>query len=176
MGIQGSLVCFLANEEHFNSYLWPSFFKIFKYKFGYPRPRIASSTSMNLDVVVIDDDAVVLFLHKILIKRSSFPSNVKDFLDAGEALEYVTRRSEEQNILVFLDINMPGINGWDFLGRIGQLPGRDRVFVIMVTSSINWSDRKKAQKYSRVIDYREKPLSKQDCEEIYIKLLPKLKS
>lgn len=110
---------------------------------------------MDLDVVVIDDDAVVLFLHKLLIKRSSFTTDVKDFLDAGEALEYVTGRSRESNILVFLDINMPGINGWDFLARLEQLPTRENVFVVMVTSSINWSDRRKAEKHSRVIDYQE---------------------
>lgn len=131
---------------------------------------------MNLDVVVIDDDAVVLFLHKLLIKRSSFTTDVKDFLDAGEGLDYVTRRSRDTNILVFLDINMPGINGWDFLTRLEQLPTRDKVFVVMVTSSINWSDRNKARKHSCVVDYREKPLSRQACEAIYSKLLPRLKS
>lgn len=131
---------------------------------------------MNLDVVVIDDDAVVLFLHKVLIKKSPFPSNVKDFLDAEEALEYVTRQSRDQDILIFLDINMPGINGWEFLAMLKQLPTYKKIHVVMVTSSINWSDRKKAEKHSCVIDYREKPLSKQACEEVYMKLLPRLNS
>lgn len=131
---------------------------------------------MNIDVIVIDDDAVVLFLHKVLIKKSPLPSNVKDFLDAGEALDYVKQVSSDQNVLIFLDINMPGINGWDFLSRLEQLPANQHIFVVMVTSSINWSDRQQATKYSHVIDYQEKPLSKQACEEIYVKLLPRLKS
>lgn len=131
---------------------------------------------MNLDIVIVDDDAVVLFLHKILIKKSPLPSTVKDFLDAREALDYVTERSREHRLLVFLDINMPEINGWDFLSKLEQLSSSHNVFVIMVTSSINWSDRKKAEKFSLVIDYREKPLSKQACEEIYMKLLLRLNS
>lgn len=131
---------------------------------------------MNLDVVVIDDDAVVLFLHKILIQKSPLPSNVKDFLDAWTALEYVEQRSRKKHLLVFLDINMPKFNGWDFLDKLEQLPTSEKVFVVMVTSSINWSDRKLAMQYSRVIDYREKPLSKQACEDIHIKITSLLKS
>ncbi|WP_037373531.1 response regulator [Salinimicrobium xinjiangense] len=131
---------------------------------------------MNLDIVVIDDDAVVLFLHKVLIKKSRLPSNVKDFLNAGDALEFISQAKRTRKILVFLDINMPGINGWDFLERLEQMPNSDIVYVVMVTSSINWSDREQAKKYSRVIDYREKPLSKQACEEIYLKLSSKLNS
>lgn len=131
---------------------------------------------MNIDVVVIDDDAVVLFLHKVLIKKSPLPSNVKDFLDAGEALNYVTQLSRDQNVLVFLDINMPGINGWDFLNLLQQVPASENIFVVMVTSSINWSDRLQAKKYAHVIDYKEKPLSREACEEIYTQLLHKLNS
>lgn len=131
---------------------------------------------MNLDVVVIDDDAVVLFLHKILIQKSRLPSNVKGFLDAGTALEYVEERSSEKHLLIFLDINMPKCNGWDFLEKLEQISTPEKVFVVMVTSSINWSDKQHALQYSQVIDYREKPLSKQGCEEIYLKLNSLLKS
>lgn len=141
-----------------------------------PRPKVASPKIMNIDVIVIDDDAVVLFLHKVLIQKSPLPSNVKDFFDAREALEYVKQRQVDNPLLIFLDINMPGINGWEFLKRLEEIPLSDKIFVVMVTSSINFSDRKKADKFSNVIDFREKPLSKQACEEIYMRLLPLLKS
>lgn len=127
---------------------------------------------MNVDVVVVDDDAVVLFLHKILIQKSQFTSNVKDFLDAEEALDFVKQRILETHLLIFLDINMPGLTGWEFLQRLQQLPSTNKVFVVMVTSSINRSDRKRAETFPNVIDFREKPLSRNACEEIYIKLLP----
>ena len=131
---------------------------------------------MNLDVVVIDDDAVVLFLHKVLIQKSALPSQVFDFPNAGDALEFVIERSQKNHLLIFLDINMPDMNGWEFLDRLAQLASPKKIFVVMVTSSINYSDRKRAEQYSLVIDFREKPLSRQACEEIHNKLLPLLKS
>ncbi len=131
---------------------------------------------MNLDVIVIDDDAVVLFLHKVLIKKSKLPSNVRDFINAEEAMHFLNHRTSDNNLLIFLDINMPHFNGWDFLDQVEHLSDREKIFVVMVTSSINESDRQTAEGYARVIDYREKPLSKQACEEIYFKLLPVIKS
>ena len=131
---------------------------------------------MNIDVIVIDDDAVVLFLHKVLIKKSKLPSNVRDFINAEEAMHFLHHRTSDNNLLIFLDINMPHLNGWDFLDQIEHLPYREKIYVVMVTSSINETDRKRAEAYTRVIDYREKPLSKQACEDIYFKLLPLVKS
>lgn len=127
---------------------------------------------MNLDLVVIDDDAVVLFLHKVLIKKSKFPSNVLDFLHAQEALEFLSHHPPSKQLLILLDINMPQCNGWEFLKQVAHLPQADKIYVVMVTSSINESDRKRAAEFPQVIGFREKPLSKQDCEDIYIKLLP----
>ncbi|MDX1601667.1 MAG: response regulator [Salinimicrobium sediminis] len=129
---------------------------------------------MDLDVVVIDDDAVVLFLHKVLIQKSSLPSNVNAFSNAGQALEFMRQRSTRKNLLIFLDINMPDINGWDFLDYLNRLSFSKKIFVVMVTSSINRSDRNRAEQYPLILDYLEKPLSKQACEELYMKLLPLL--
>ena len=131
---------------------------------------------MNLDVIIIDDDAVVLFLHKLLIKKSKLPSHVRDFIDAEKAMHFLKHRTSTNYLLIFLDINMPYYNGWDFLDQIEKLPVKENIFVVMVTSSINESDLKTAKSYDRVIDYREKPLSKQACEDIYYKLLPLIKS
>ncbi|MDX1751576.1 MAG: response regulator [Salinimicrobium sediminis] len=129
---------------------------------------------MDLDVVVIDDDAVVLFLHKVLIQKSSLPSNVIAFSNAGQALEFMRQRSTRKNLLIFLDINMPDINGWDFLDYLNRLSFSKKIFVVMVTSSINRSDRNRAEQFPLILDYLEKPLSKQACEELYMKLLPLL--
>jgi two-component SAPR family response regulator len=131
---------------------------------------------MDPDVIVIDDDAVVLFLHKLLIKRSSLPSNIRTFKKAEEALEFLNTGAYATPVLIFLDINMPQCSGWEFLDQIEKIPNSDKFFVVMVTSSINLSDRKKAEKFSRVIDYHEKPLSKEACEKIKLKLTSLLNS
>jgi response regulator RpfG family c-di-GMP phosphodiesterase len=61
---------------------------------------------------------------------------------------------------------MPVMNGWQFLDAVEQRPYSDQIFVIIVTSSIDYEDRIKAQGYSHVIDYIEKPLNIETCERI----------
>lgn len=125
---------------------------------------------MNTDVVIIDDDAVVLFLHKILVQRSALPSSLQCFNNGTEAYLHLCNRSSKEPILVLLDINMPNMSGWEFLEKL-TLEGCDKnVMVVMVTSSINSSDRKKAEEYPNVIEYLEKPLSKEACENLHSKV------
>lgn len=131
---------------------------------------------MNTDVVIIDDDAVVLFLHKILVQRSPLSSSLHCFNNGTDAHSYLCTRTSNQPILVLLDINMPYMSGWDFLDKMSQNGCDENVWVAMVTSSINSSDRKKAEKYPKVIDYLEKPLSKEACEILHSKFQRLLKS
>ena len=125
---------------------------------------------MNTDIVIIDDDAVVLFLHKILVEKSPLPKPLHCFDNGSEAFSYICNRKSQDPILVLLDINMPAMNGWDFLDKISAEGCDNNVYVAMVTSSINSSDRKKAENYPQVIDYLEKPLSRQACEELHNKV------
>lgn len=125
---------------------------------------------MNTDVVIIDDDAVVLFLHKILVQRSTLSSSLQCFDNGTDAYSYLCNRNTNNPILVLLDINMPQMSGWDFLDKMATEDCDQNVWVVMVTSSINSSDRQKAEKYPRVIDYLEKPLSKEACEILHSKV------
>lgn len=125
---------------------------------------------MNLQIVIVDDDAVILFLHKILIQKSSLPSAVKAFANPLEALDYVQQKSTENHVLLFLDINMPLLSGWEFLDRLQNYTYTQNIYVVMVTSSINFNDREKAEMYKNVIGYEEKPLSKEACENIFYKM------
>lgn len=126
---------------------------------------------MNTDIVIIDDDAVVLILHKILIQKSPLSSPLYCFDNASDAYSYLYNRQSKNPILVLLDINMPEMSGWDFLDRISNEDCDDQnVWVVMVTSSINSSDREKAENYPQVIDYLEKPLSREACEQLHAKV------
>ncbi|SDK89287.1 Response regulator receiver domain-containing protein [Salinimicrobium catena] len=122
---------------------------------------------MNTDVVIIDDDAVVLFLHKILVEKSPLSSALFCFDNGNDAYSYLCNRTTNEPLLVLLDINMPGMSGWDLLDKISQEQCDNNVWVVMVTSSINSSDKERAAKYSRVIEYLEKPLSKEACETLH---------
>ena len=126
---------------------------------------------MDKDIVVIDDDEVVWFLHKILIQKSDLPSSVHGFISAAEAFQFITgKHPAKKLLLVFLDINMPEMNGWEFLDKLQQETTRENISVVMVTSSINESDQEKARTYPRIIGYIEKPLSRQDCNEIHLQV------
>lgn len=126
---------------------------------------------MEFNVILVDDDAVVLFLHKMLLERSSLPSPSGVFKNGKEALDFIsTKRSFTTPCLVLLDINMPVMNGWEFLDAVQQEQFRDKIFVAMVTSSINSQDANNALKYPQIIDYIEKPLRKEAFESLRRKL------
>lgn len=126
---------------------------------------------MKFNVVMIDDDSVVLFLHKILIEKSNFSGTSRCFNNGREALDYLLANSISTTpYLVLLDINMPVMNGWDFLDEIQQSEIASNIYVAMLTSSINSYDVKLSQKYPQVIDYLEKPLTRESCEQLHNKV------
>lgn len=126
---------------------------------------------MDFNVVIVDDDSVVLFLHKVLIEYSDLPSACASFKNGKDALDHISSDGvNETPYLVLLDINMPVMNGWDFLEAIQQQEYRKNIYVAMVTSSINSKDAEQARHYSQVIDYLEKPLKKEACDQLYQKM------
>lgn len=130
---------------------------------------------MEFKVVIVDDDSVVLFLHRVLIDLSILPSAEGSFKNGKEALDHISRNADCQPpYLVLLDINMPVMNGWDFLEEIQTQEFKENIFVAMVTSSINTDDQEHARQYPQVIDYLEKPLRKEACEKLYQKMKEKL--
>lgn len=130
---------------------------------------------MEFKVVIVDDDSVVLFLHKVLIDRSILPSAEGSFKNGKEALEYISRDGVcKTPYLVLLDINMPVMNGWDFLEAIQDKDFKENIFVAMVTSSINTKDVEHAEQFPQVISYLEKPLRKEACDHLFLKMKEKL--
>lgn len=117
---------------------------------------------MKINTLLVDDDEVVLFLHRMLLERSTLPSPSGIFHNGKEALDFICKEPPNRTpCLVFLDINMPVMNGWEFLDAVQQERFRDKVYVVMVTSSINSQDVHTASKYPQVIDYIEKPLRRE---------------
>ena len=126
---------------------------------------------MEFKVALVDDDAVVLFLHQVLVKRSCLPPVTFSCKNAKEALQKIESEDVHSTpFLVLLDINMPVMNGWEFLEAIQDKCYKDNVFVALVTSSINTQDRETAQQYPQLVHYFEKPLSAESlnclCEKV----------
>ncbi|OGU30183.1 MAG: hypothetical protein A2057_05810 [Ignavibacteria bacterium GWA2_35_9] len=125
-------------------------------------------------VMLVDDDHNDNFFHEREIKKTN-PTIIVIKKNTGlEALEYLQSKKENIDMLpdlIFLDINMPGMNGWDFLQEYERLDKelQSRVIIIMLTTSDNDDDVARAKAWSFVSDYITKPLT----EEIMVGIIKK---
>lgn len=118
---------------------------------------------------LIDDDYLTLRLTTMLANRISFSSSLESFSNAKIALELLQKNATNHHDLpdcILLDINMPLMNGWEFLDALKQLNIQKYIFVFIMTSSIEFSDIEKAKKYANVKNYIEKPISIEKLEAI----------
>lgn len=114
----------------------------------------------QLELLLIDDDMVVQMVHKKMITKNGIHDNPKVFLNAKDGLSYIIEKNlPDIGFLILLDINMPGMNGWEFLDELSKIEFNAYVEVIMLTSSIDVSDKRKARQYQLVVDYLTKPMS-----------------
>jgi CheY-like chemotaxis protein len=85
----------------------------------------------------------------------------------SEVIEKLKETSTiNENVLIFLDINMPQINGWQVLDFIDQFYLRDNISVIVLTSESSPQIRERAFAYTSVINFIEKPINKEKILEI----------
>lgn len=124
-----------------------------------------------LKVLVVDDDEIVLLVQRKILQRCGITNKPFTFKSGFDALDFL-KAEENGAFLILLDINMPGMNGWQFLSRIKNLNPSVKIYVIMVTSSIDGYDKEVAAKYSEVIGFIEKPITSKNCEKI--KSLPSI--
>ena len=118
--------------------------------------------------MLVDDDSDDNFFHEREIKKTHLDTIVITKDSGIKALEYLKSKEEPHTDLIFLDINMPGMNGWEFLKEYGQLDKelQSRAIIIMLTTSDNPDDAAKANTNSFVSDYITKPLTKEIMEDI----------
>jgi CheY-like chemotaxis protein len=123
-------------------------------------------------VLLIDDDSIFNFLNKKIIELSRFAPDVSCYTDPKEALDELKRLSltgensfPDKNFpdIIFLDINMQDMDGWEFLDEYEKLPesSKQKCRVFMLSSSIDPSDIEKAKTYRSVKDFISKPLSEE---------------
>ena len=127
-------------------------------------------------VLLIDDDEATNFINEMVIEESGKAEEVVKIQSAFDALTFL--KSEEkgkhpQPDLIFLDINMPGMDGWEFLEEYEKLDDgmKAKVILVMLTTSVNPDDKKKAEQFNIVDNFMLKPLTVDDfnsiCEEYF---------
>lgn len=118
-----------------------------------------------LNIMIVEDDRIFVKLHAHLIQRET---NIEPtaFFGADEALEFLNENSDEDTkFLIFLDLNMPGRNGWEFIEICRKKPYVNNISIMIVTSSIYKADHILAKSYDEVIGFVSKPLKKENVWE-----------
>lgn len=117
-------------------------------------------------ILIIDDDEDADFLITHWIKKNNLASSVDVTLNGEEGIEYIKSHSPPDYIL--LDINMPRMNGWEFLEAYKALPddAKSSTTIIIVSVSENPDDIKRAE--NEHVKYVKKPLTQEILKEILI--------
>jgi len=128
------------------------------------------------NLFVIDDDKIYHFLFKNLLKQNGIAVQSTFFPNGFEAIEHIRQNNDETALpdLILLDVNMPIMNGWQFLEEYSKLKDTlaKQCVIYMISSSNNEVDINKSKDYDGVVkDYFLKPVCKEDLEKIFIKTL-----
>jgi CheY-like chemotaxis protein len=123
--------------------------------------------------IIVDDDHINQALSRMLIKLANERADIKAFTFPAEAFKYISGKNTK-NVsgtcsIVLLDLNMPVMNGWEFLERFEQLDEKikNQFKIYIHTSSSDPRDKDRASADKNVVDYIVKPLTR----EVILKLL-----
>jgi CheY-like chemotaxis protein len=122
-------------------------------------------------VLLIDDDEPTNFLNKMIIEETGRVHEVKVVQSARDALEYLVGKNAPKQPtpeLIFLDINMPAMDGWEFLERYALLSPEQKasIIVVMLTTSFNPEDEERARRINYISGYKNKPLTSEVMSEL----------
>ena len=121
------------------------------------------------NILLIDDDEDFNFFSKRILQRLNCANEIDIAYNGVEALEILKQKETFPN-LIFLDINMFSMNGWEFLNEYQKIPLQKRksTVVCMLTSSADPDDRKRALNHGLVNEFEEKPLSENRVKELLL--------
>lgn len=130
-------------------------------------------------ILLIDDDEATNFMNRRILRKMNIADNIITKLNGQEGINYLVSADKSGNHprpeLIFLDINMPVMNGWEFLDAYRELPLEQQggVVVVMLTTSLNYQDEELAKEKGILDGFMSKPLKKDDVQEIVDKFFAK---
>ena len=131
-------------------------------------------------ILCIDDDLITLMLCKKVIIKCAFSNEIITSQNGEEALSYFTniktannpKKAIQHPQLVFLDLNMPVMGGWEFLDYFSRSEFSEfhNIKVVVLSSTIDPEDLQNAKKYPMVIDFLSKPITESMLEYLKNKM------
>lgn len=125
------------------------------------------------NLYVIDDDKIYHFLLKNLFKQNGIEVASTFFVNGSDAIDYIKKNTGEEILpdLILLDVNMPIMNGWQFLEEFGKISKdlHKTPVIYMISSSNNEVDINKSKEFDGAVKgYFLKPICKEDLDKIFV--------
>jgi len=135
-------------------------------------------------ILLIDDDLATNFINKRIIQKADISEHIQVALNGKEAIDYLCKKGNfesdtnefPQPQLILLDINMPVMDGWEFIEAYKKLDtvNKEEITIVMLSSSFNPADKAKAESIEQISDFKQKPMSKEALLEIIATYFPEL--
>lgn len=123
------------------------------------------------NVLLIEDDPITIMVCDRIIKMTGFAEQVQSKENGQEAIKYIKSIIEDETTfpeIIFLDINMPVMNGWDFLQEFealkSKIPALPRIFIL--SSTVDPEDYKRAEEFGTVAGFISKPLTQEHLNDL----------
>lgn len=123
----------------------------------------------KINLLVIDDDDINIFIIKKIVEKTGFDINMTAKSNGQLAIDYLKDLIENNQPiphLILIDINMPVMNGWEFVEAYGTLGITQDVDLYILSSSVYENDIEKTKSYSNVKGFISKPLSMERLTEL----------
>ncbi|HEY3488353.1 MAG TPA: response regulator [Gammaproteobacteria bacterium] len=127
-------------------------------------------------MLLVDDDEAHNYLNRMIIEETAAVRSIHTAWNGREAIDYLLSRGKFKENgqtypkpeVILLDINMPVMNGWDFLEEYHKLSAieKRKIMIVMLTTSINPDDKARAETIREISDFKNKPLTMEAVEEM----------
>jgi len=125
-------------------------------------------------ILLVDDDVEDNYFHQIVINEMNITERIEVALNGVEALNFLKKENQTHPDIIFLDINMPKMNGWEFLQAYKEFKADQNAkeVVVMLSTSLNPSDKERAEQFPDIIGFNSKPLTEEIISEILERYFP----
>lgn len=123
------------------------------------------------NIILVDDDEIMVYLTKRLVAKSDRVKLSQVFGNGRDVIDFLKENCNKPDLLpevIFLDLFMPVMDGWEFLDEYAQLKPMltKEIIIYIITSSVSPNDFKKAKNNKYVSDYVVKPMNKEQFSHI----------